>query len=132
MEWTFDTLNGKCNPLFVNNTNVGNEGKSFKLEGYGKIIQVSFKSNELHTSLRFKADDGEWNTINNGYCLSSISDSRGLGYANIEKVGEEYLYTFTLPIIFKEVIEINVFNSQVNASLIDLHVYYLKKWNEKE
>ena len=129
MEWTFGRLGGKSNPLFINNTTCGAEGKTFELNGYGKIIQVSFKSNELHTEFKFKVDDEDWNIINNGYCLTSISDSRGLGYANIEKKDNGfYLYTFTLPIMFKENISVTICNKQTSAILKDLHIYYLKRW----
>ena len=129
MEWTFGGLGGKSNPLFINNTTCGAEGKTFELFGTGKIIQVSFQSNELHTEFKFKADNGEWNIVNNGDCLTSISDSRGLGYANIEKKDNGfYLYTFTLPIMFKENISVTICNKQTSAILKDLHIYYLKRW----
>lgn len=121
--WTFEPIGNHSNPVFTNNALTG---KTFTIEGHGKIIQISFLATEQHTELSVKVDEGEEFAINNGFCLESISDSRGLGYANIEKAGEWWRYTFTLPIIFKNKIDIYLKNKMSSHKLKDVHIYYLK------
>jgi len=124
----------KWNPIYVEgfNLTVGTPSR-FKILGKGKVIQISFMANGLSVGVGVEIDGKLYSNINNGFCISKLSDSRGIGYTNIERcdrIGDmvEYRYTFLLPIIFKEKVIIRLHHGgheDFDISVKNLHIYYL-------
>jgi len=144
IDWTYGILQSSVeskkkklvwqrNPIYLDNIRIHkNKAIKFRLEGQGKIIQISFTSDSKSATLGFGIDGQPEIKVNNGYCLTNICDTRGIGYAQIQEIDTQgkliYRYTFLIPAIFNEKIDVLIVNEAIehkNISVSDVHIYYL-------
>ena len=127
--WGYGKLNLE-NPYWCEDFDLGQgDSKDIELIGEGKVVQISFCSDNRHTILSLKVDNDEESNVNNGYCIEQLADSRGKGIVQIEKCKNDwfngYRYNFYIPIIFKEKLKIRIISQTEKSKIKGLHVYYL-------
>ena len=144
IDWTYGVLEAsvgcknqvikwKNNPIYLDDVGIPLKGGLiFNIIGQGKITQVSFASDSKDALLGLQIDSQEPAKINNGYCLSNLCDTRGIGTTQIQRVQIDedmvWRYTFLIPMIFDEKIKILIMNEGHNDKEINvsnIHIYYL-------
>lgn len=141
MDWTYGILKSSVknkkeelvwqrNPIYLDHITIHkNKAISFKIDGQGKIIQISFTSDSKSATLAFEIDNKPLVKVNNGYCLINLCDTRGIGNVQIQRLEEnKWRYTFLLPVIFDKQVNVLIVNEaheQRDIKVSDVHIYYL-------
>ncbi len=120
----------EINPIYVNPITVLNKkGVTITIKGKGKITQVSFNSDSKSATLVFAIDGGIPSKVNNGYCLTNLCDTRGIGCFQIQEIQKNrWRYTCLIPTIFDKEIGVVILNEgheSKDIKIEDLHIYYL-------
>lgn len=120
------------NPIFSHNKQTP---QKIKIIGDGKITQISILTDSIYTELGVNVD-GLKAAINNGECMTNASPKSGRGNVIFQKVKNEisnkmykkdklYRMGFFIPFVFKEFIELEIYNSRKGTSnIFDFHIYY--------